>query len=162
RPCCTLSAGPDTWSVLNLAQVWRTTTVRLTAIFIVFFVVFAILLLAVITYQSSIQIQQQQAADIDREVAYLQRTERNRGFRGVVVAVDRLARQPGPGIYYIGDNAGLMIAGNVQGFPLDVLRTDGTYAFPYDRAPSAELAAEGEVDPPPGVAIVRSVLLDSG
>ena len=82
----------------RLTQLWRTTTFRLTALFIVIFVVFSVLLLGAITYQSSIQIQRQQANDIDREVAQIERIDRNRGFRAAIVAVDRLSRQPGPGV----------------------------------------------------------------
>jgi hypothetical protein len=50
------------WS--RIAQLWRTTTFRLTALFIVIFVVFSVLLLGAITYQSSIQIQNQQARSV--------------------------------------------------------------------------------------------------
>eukprot|EP01036_Dinobryon_divergens_P053340 gene53340-71305_t len=56
--------------------------------------VFSILLLTFIAYQSSIQIQQQQAAAIDREVNLLQRVDQRQGVRGVVYAVNRLANQP--------------------------------------------------------------------
>lgn len=79
----------------RFGQLWRTTTVRLTALFIVIFTVFSVALLAFISFQSSIQIQQQQAADIDHEVTRLQRVERNQGLRALAIAVDRLARQPG-------------------------------------------------------------------
>ena len=95
----------------RFAQLWRTTTVRLTAVFIALFVLFSILLLAFIAYQSSIQIQQQQTAQIDREVDLLKRIDQREGVRGIVFAVARLSSQPGPGIYYLGDNSGLQIAG---------------------------------------------------
>jgi CHASE1-domain containing sensor protein len=90
--------------VSKIAQLWRTTTVRLTAIFILLFVIFSILLLTFLAYQSSIQIQQQQTRAIDREVEALQRIDSRQGVRGIVFAVARLASQPGPGIYYLGDN----------------------------------------------------------
>ena len=69
----------------RIVQLWRTTTFRLTALFIVIFVVFSVLLLAAITYQSSIQIQQAQAKDIDREVAQIERIDRERGFRASIL-----------------------------------------------------------------------------
>ncbi len=80
----------------RFAQVWRTSTVRLTATFIAIFVVFAILLMAFIGWQSSIQIQRQQADDIEREVQLFQRIESNQGIRALAFALDRLSRQPGP------------------------------------------------------------------
>ena len=139
----------------RFAQLWRTTTVRLTAVFIALFVVFSILLLAFIAYQSSIQIQQQQTAQIDREVDLLKRIDEREGVRGIVFAVARLSSQPGPGIYYLGDNAGLQIAGNVSGFPANVLQNDGTFSFNYDRDP----AYAG--DSTKGFAVVRSQVVDN-
>jgi signal transduction histidine kinase len=141
--------------VSRFAQLWRTTTVRLTAVFIALFVVFSILLLAFIAYQSSIQIQQQQTAQIDREVDLLKRIDEREGVRGIVFAVARLSSQPGPGIYYLGDNAGLQIAGNVSGFPANVLQNDGTFSFNYDRDP----AYAG--DSTKGFAVVRSQVVDN-
>jgi signal transduction histidine kinase len=141
--------------VSRFAQLWRTTTVRLTAVFIAIFVLFSILLLAFIAYQSSIQIQQQQTAQIDREVDLLKRIDEREGVRGIVFAVARLSSQPGPGIYYLGDNAGLQIAGNVSGFPANVLQNDGTFSFNYDRDP----AYAG--DSTKGFAVVRSQVVDN-
>ncbi|MBI4922493.1 MAG: HAMP domain-containing histidine kinase [Devosia nanyangense] len=142
----------------RFAQLWRTTTVRLTAVFIVLFVVFSILLLGFIAYQSSIQIQQQQTASIDREVELLQRIDQRQGIRGIIFAVSRLASQPGPGIYYLGDNAGLQIAGNVQGFPDNVLTTEGVFSFNYDRGSGVDDTSAAEQ----GFAVVRSLVLESG
>ncbi|MDB5621780.1 MAG: two-component sensor histidine kinase, partial [Devosia sp.] len=85
----------------RLAQLWRTSTVRLTATFIAIFILFAVLLLAFITWQSSVQIQRQQADDIDREVRLFQRIDANQGIRELALAVDRLSRQPGPGVYFL-------------------------------------------------------------
>jgi signal transduction histidine kinase len=142
--------------VNRFAQLWRTTTVRLTAVFILLFVLFSILLLAFIAYQSSIQIQQQQTAAIDREVDLLRRIDARQGIRGTVFAVARLSSQPGPGIYYLGDNSGLQVAGNVTSFPANVLQNNGVFSFNYDRDP----AYEG--DSTQGFAVVRSLVLDSG
>lgn len=143
----------------RIAQIWRTTTFRLTAIFILLFVVFSVLLLGLLAYQSSIQIQQQQIAAIDREVGSIQRIEERQGLRGVVFTMARLASQPGPGIYYLGDNSGLRIVGNVTAFPQNVLENEGIFTFDYERGSvdQEEIEAPGE-----GYALVRSVLLQSG
>src|SRR4051812_23560093 len=124
--------------------------------FIALFVIFSILLLTFIAYQSSIQIQQQQTAAIDREVDLLKRIDERQGLRGVIFAVTRLANQPGPGIYYLGDNAGLQIAGNVSSFPVNVLQNQGVFSLNYDR----DQAFEG--DRTQGFAVVRSLVLGSG
>jgi len=149
--------------VSRIVQLWRTTTFRLTALFIVIFVVFSVLLLAAITYQSSIQIQNQQARDIDREVAQIERLDRENGFRASILAVDRLSRQPGPGIYYIGTDAGLMITGNVSDLPVNVLQDPGTFSFNYDRVRAGDDSTDGAADVTvEGTAVVRSIKLPSG
>lgn len=148
----------------RFAQVWRTSTVRLTATFIAIFVVFAILLMAFIGWQSSIQIQRQQTDDIDREVRLFQRIEANQGVRALAFAVDRLSTQPGPGIYFLGDASGLYLLGNVADVPPDVLIEPGIYSFDYERPnPWGEEAGPGAESPRrKGVAVVRSVELSNG
>ena len=147
-------------------QLWRTTTVRLTAIFVLIFVVFSVMLLAVISYQSSIQIQRQQAADIDREIRQITRIDERQGFRASIMAVERLSRQPGPGIYFIGDPTGQLIVGNVSTLPSEVLINPGAYSFNYDRQrPSDADAPDSPEDATPlpqGNAMVRSLVLPSG
>ena len=149
-------------------QLWRTSTVRLTATFILIFGLFAILLLAFITWQSSVQIQRQQANDIDREVRVFQRIEANQGVRALAFAVQRIASSPGPGVYYLGDATGQFLLGNVTDVPANVLIEPGIYSFDYERAnplidPPDENALPGAGPPPKsGFAVVRSIVLDNG
>jgi signal transduction histidine kinase len=145
--------------VNRLAQLWRTTTVRLTAIFIVVFMVFSVLLLGLISYQSSIQIQRQQAEEIEREAVQLQRIDRRGGLRAVALAVELLARQPGPGIYYLGDPLGQRVVGNVDGIPANILQEPGVYSFEYE---VPRVNEEGLESSRQGTAVVRSLVLDSG
>jgi signal transduction histidine kinase len=146
-------------------ELWRTSTVRLTATFILIFSLFAILLLAFIGWQSSVQIQRQQANDIDREVRVLQRIDAVQGIRALAFAVERISRQPGPGVYYLGDAAGQYLLGNVTDVPANVLIEPGIYSFDYERAdPFVDPGQGGAADPPtrPGFAVVRSVELSNG
>ncbi len=145
--------------MFRLAQLWRTTTVRLTALFMLIFVVFAIGLLALISWQTSTQLQQQQADAIDRETAQLIRIDSQAGFRATIVAVERLARQPGPGLYYLADPSGQMIVGNIDDLPPEVLAEPGTFSFNYDRP--RPLLDEADVSAV-GTAVVRSSQLESG
>jgi signal transduction histidine kinase len=145
--------------VSRLAQLWRTTTVRLTATFIVVFIIFSVLLLGLISYQSSIQIQRQQAEEIEREVLQLQRIDRRGGLRALAVAVELLARQPGPGIYYLGDPIGQRVVGNVDGIPANILQEPGIYSFEYQ---VPRVNEEGEQTMRQATAVVRSLVLDSG
>ncbi|SEP76353.1 Signal transduction histidine kinase [Devosia sp. YR412] len=149
-------------------QLWRTSTVRLTATFILIFGLFAILLLAFITWQSSVQIQRQQANDIDREVRVFQRIDANQGVRALAFAVQRVASSPGPGVYYLGDASGQFLLGNVTDVPANVLIEPGIYSFDYERAnPFIDPPEDGPQGGPPrpektGYAVVRSVELSNG
>ncbi|HEY8577611.1 MAG TPA: ATP-binding protein [Devosia sp.] len=146
-------------------QLWRTSTVRLTATFILIFSLFAILLLAFITWQSSVQIQRQQADEIDREMRVFQRIDANQGIRALAFALQRVASAPGPGVYYLGDASGQFLLGNVTDVPANVLIEPGIYSFDYERAnPFIDPPRGGGPDRPPksGVAVVRSVELSNG
>lgn len=153
----------------RLIQLWRTSTVRLTATFILIFVIFSILLLGFIGWQSSVQIQRQQANDIDNEVRVLQRIDANQGIRALAFAVERISRAPGPGVYYLGDATGQYLLGNVADVPPNVLIEPGTYSFDYERA---NALADAPPDPDglgpqrpaakSGYAVVRSVILSNG
>ncbi|WEK02755.1 MAG: HAMP domain-containing sensor histidine kinase [Candidatus Devosia phytovorans] len=151
-------------------QLWRTSTVRLTATFILIFSLFAILLLAFITWQSSVQIQRQQADAIDREVRVFQRIDANQGIRALAFALQRVATAPGPGVYYLGDASGQYLLGNVTDVPANVLIEPGIYSFDYERAnpfidppPDAPDSPHGVAPPAKtGFAVVRSVELSNG
>jgi signal transduction histidine kinase len=143
----------------KLAELGRTTTVRLTALILLFFVVFAVLLLGLIWWQTTMQLQRQQTDAIDRETARIQRIDADGGFRSTIVAVSRLAQQPGPGLYYLADPTGQMILGNVTDLPPEVLSEPGTYSFNYERQRTLE-TDDGPT--PTGNAVVRSVQLESG
>lgn len=143
----------------RLGRVWRTTTVRLTALFILIFVVFSIALLAYMAWQSSLAIQRQQVAAIARETNVLKQIDQQQGVRNLIFAVQRLGARPGPGIYFLGDQLGQMIAGNVSDVPANILQSEGFYTFTYTR----QRAFDGTPDDSgKGVALVRTTLLSNG
>lgn len=146
----------------RFSQIWRTSTVRLTATFILIFVLFAILLLAFITWQSSVQIQRKQTEDIDREVSQLQRIERTQGIRALAFAVDRLSGRPGPGVYFLGDATGQYLLGNITQMPVEPLREPGVYSFNYQPVSPLNNNDDDMRPPRPGYAVVRSVKLSNG
>ena len=146
----------------SLPQILRTTTVRLTATFILIFVVFSVALLTLIAWQSSYQIQQQQTVDIDREVRMLARIDRLQGIRATAFAVQRLSMTPGPGIYYLGDPSGIYLLGNVTTVPPEIILEPGVYSFDYERLRPFDETEEGEAKLRQGFAVVRSVQLPSG
>lgn len=145
----------------RLRNLWRTTTVRLTAMFIAIFVGFAIVLLALIAYQSTVQLQREQFRSVEREIMQIRLLSRQAGVRAVAFAVQRLADRPGPGIYYLGDPTGVMIAGNVTDFPPAVLAEPGRFELSYERGREIYGGPENEV-PTQGTAVVESLELSNG
>ncbi len=158
-----------TKKISGLSKLWHTTTVRLTALFILIFVVFSIALLGYMAFQTTIAIQRVQSRDVAFEIRQLRSLDRNRGVRSLAMAVQRLANRPGPGIYYLGSSRGQMLAGNVSQFPANVLVRQGRYTFDYQRPdfldspPSSDRSSSRErARDRIGQAMVQSVLLDSG
>lgn len=147
--------------MFRLAQLWRTTTVRLTALFMLIFVIFAVALLGLISWQTSVQLQRQQTDAIDRETVQFKRLDGDAGFRATIIAVQRLASQPGPGLYYLADPSGQLIVGNVTDLPPEVLAEPGTYSFNYSK-PRPFDDPDAEDSPRQGYAMVRSERLSSG
>ena len=145
----------------RLRNLLRTTTVRLTAMFIAIFVGFAIVLLALIAYQSTVQIQREQLAAVEREIVQIRLLSTQAGVRAVAFAVQRLADRPGPGIYYLGDPTGVMIAGNVTDFPSTVLAEQGRFELSYERGREIYGGPENAVQTE-GTAIVESLELPNG
>ncbi|WP_332716905.1 sensor histidine kinase [Pelagibacterium mangrovi] len=145
----------------RLRNLWRTTTVRLTAMFIAIFVGFAIVLLALIAYQSTVQLQREQFRAVEREIAQIRLLSSQAGVRAVAFAVQRLADRPGPGIYYLGDPTGIMIAGNVTDFPPAVLVERGRFELTYERGREIYGGPENMVQTQ-GTAIVESLELPNG
>jgi len=147
--------------VSRLGRLWRTTTFQLTAIFIILFIVFAIGILGYIAFQSSINIQQTQVRGIERELNRLEREYRRGGTRGLVVAIQRIARGAGPGIYFVADQNGVGVAGNIATVPFAVLDNPGQHTFTYQRDRPFR-ASDPEAEDTEGVALVRSFILPSG
>ncbi|WP_404405345.1 ATP-binding protein [Pelagibacterium halotolerans] len=145
----------------SLGKLWRTTTVRLTAMFIAIFVGFALILLSFLAFQTSVQIQRQQSYAIEREAGQLRLLATRSNINTMIFAVQRLADRPGPGIYYLGDSTGTMLAGNVTDFPPAVLAEQGRYELTYERG--LEIYGDpDDRDPTKGRAIVESLELDNG
>lgn len=148
--------------MFRLAQLWRTTTVRLTALFMLIFVIFAVTLLALVTWQTSMQLQRQQTDAIDGETRQLKRVDADSGFRATILAIQRLANQPGPGLYYLADPSGQLIVGNITDLPPEVLTDPGTYSFNYFKPRPFDDAEDANSPQRQGNALVRSEKLSSG
>jgi signal transduction histidine kinase len=117
--------------MIALGRLWRTSTFRLMALFILIFVIASVSLIGFMSYQASIQIQKNQSREIEQEMKELIQLERKRGIRAVANTMQILARRAGAGIYYLGDDEGRMLVGNVSNFPSNVLAQNGVHTFDY-------------------------------
>lgn len=145
----------------RIAQLWRTTTVRLTALFIAIFLIFSVILLGYIAFQVNYAIQRQQIQSINREIGELVRMNERRGIRSLASAVQQYSRRPGSGIYYLGDASGRMLVGNVNDFPIHILANSGQYTFDYDSEYDLENSRPRERSED-GHALVVTTLLNNG
>ncbi|WP_424981771.1 sensor histidine kinase [Maritalea sp. S77] len=142
-------------------RIWKTTTFRQSGFFVLLFVLFSTTILGYIAYQSSILIQRQQVSAINREIGQLNRTYQRAGTPGLVQGVQRFADRPGPGIYYVADPTGQMLAGNVTEIPTFVLQNPGVHSFRYEVEENWHDDEEYE-RPDRGLALVKSFQLPSG
>jgi signal transduction histidine kinase len=128
---------------------------------VLLFVLFSVTILGYIAYQTSILIQRQQVSAINREIGQLNRTYQRAGTPGLVQGVQRFADRPGPGIYYVADPTGQVLAGNVSEIPTFVLQEPGIHSFRYE---VDENWHDGETydRPDRGLALVKSFRLPSG
>ncbi len=142
-------------------RIWKTTTFRQSGFFVLLFVLFSVLILGYIAYQTSILIQRQQIGAIDRELGQLNRTYQRTGTPGLIRGVQRMADRPGPGIYYVADPTGQQLAGNVDQIPTFVLQSPGVHSFRYEvEEPMA--GEQAYARPDRGLALVKSFQLPSG
>lgn len=145
----------------RVSQLWRTTTVRLTALFIAIFLIFSVLLLGYIAFQVNYTIQRQQVQSINRDIENLERINERRGLRALAEAVQQFSSRPGSGIYYFGDAAGRLLVGNVNDFPIHILAESGQYTFSYDDDFEIEDSRpRGRNES--GTALVVTTILDNG
>ncbi len=150
----------------KIVSLWRTTTVRFTAIFILIFIVFSVALLTYMAVRSSISIQQVQTREVVWEIRQLQNLNQRRGLRALAITVQRLASRPGPGVYYLGTPQGEMIAGNLDSIPSDILANEGRYSLRYTPQDAFGRAGVERDEAAPRArdshAIVQSVILEGG
>lgn len=130
---------------MRLPAILNTTAARLSALFLLLFMVCAI---ALVTYMTALSVRMltgQTREAIDQEIAQLNQVYQIAGLSGLVRAVDRRARQPGANLFLIADPAGRILAGNVESLAPGILDDRGwtERPFSYVRYGDAGAAREG-------------------
>lgn len=115
----------------RLSVLFKSTAVRLSALYILLFALCAAFLVFYVTALSERLLNQQTRDSLKTEVAEVQRAYNNGGMNQMLRMMERRARQPGANLYIIAGPAGEILAGNVASVQPGVLARDGWTEFPF-------------------------------
>ncbi len=138
-------------------KLFRTTTFRLTLVYLVVFALFAAFLLGYFALNTRRLINEQIIETVNAEINGLSEQYRLGGIRRVVLVVDARARRPGSSLYLVSTFNGLALAGNVTALSPGTLDSPGWNEAAYRRLDEAEAP-----DRPEHRALVRVFQLPGG
>ncbi len=121
-----------------LGKLFRTTTFKLTLVYLTVFAIFAAFLLGYFAWNTRRLFTEQITATVDAEVSGLAEQYQTGGVRRLVLAIDRRSRQPGSNLYLVTTAAGETLAGNVGALPAGVLEKPGWVETEYRRLEDSE------------------------
>jgi signal transduction histidine kinase len=140
--------------VTALGKLIRTTTFKLTLVYLSVFALFAIFLLGYFTWNTQRLITQQITETVDAEISGLAEQFRQGGIRKLVQSVDSHSRRSTSSIYLVTTFSGEAIDGNISSLSPGVLDNIGWTETLYRRP--------DETDSSEGRALVRVVQLPGG
>jgi len=119
----------------RFAALMRTTAARLSALYLMLFMLGAVVLVIYMTNLSASLLTSQTQQSLNEEVASIGAAYSRGGISLLVRSIDRRSRQPGAYLYLVADPAGRILAGNVESLQPGVLDTDGMVerSFTYQR-----------------------------
>ncbi len=140
-----------------LGKLFRTTTFKLTLVYLTVFALFAAFLLGYFALNTRRLITEQITDTVDAEITGLNEQYRLGGIRRLVVVVDARARRPGSSLYLVTTFTGEALAGNVTALTPGTLDTPGWTETRYRRLDEAEGSGHADHD-----ALVRVFQLSGG
>ncbi len=140
-----------------LGKLFRTTTFKLTLVYLTVFALFAAFLLGYFALNTRRLITEQITETVDAEIAGLSEQYRLGGIRRLVIVVDGRARRPGSSLYLVTTFTGEALAGNVTALAPGVLDGEGWTETVYRRLDETEPPTRPEHD-----ALVRVFQLPGG
>lgn len=136
---------------------FRSTAVRLSALYILLFAICAAFLVFYVTALSEKTLVQQTRQTIQEEVEDIQRAYGRGGVNLLLRIMERRARQPGANLYVIASPSGEILAGNVASVQPGVLNEQGWTNVPFVYEPFSEMGG-----PRRHLAIANVLLFDNG
>jgi len=140
--------------VTALGKLFRTTTFKLTLVYLTVFALFAAFLLGYFVWNTRRLFTDQITATVDAEIGGLADQYRLGGLRRLVLVIDRRSHQPSSNLYLVTTAAGELLAGNVGALPAGVLEKPGWTETEYRRLE--------DPDGPPHQAVVKIFELPAG
>ncbi|HVV62271.1 MAG TPA: ATP-binding protein [Pseudolabrys sp.] len=137
-----------------LGKLFRTTTFKLTLVYLTVFALFAAFLLAYFALNTRRLITEQITDTVNAEITGLSEQYRLGGIRRLVLVIDARARRPGSSLYLVTTFAGESLAGNVGSLAPGILDNPGWAESAYRRL--------DETDGPEHHALVRVFQLPGG
>jgi len=130
--------------VTALGKLFRTTTFKLTLVYLTVFALFAAFLLGYFALNTRRLITEQITDTVNAEITGLSEQYRLGGIRRLVVVVDARARRPGSSLYLVTTPAGESLAGNVTALPPGTLDSPGWIETGYRRLDESEASEHPE------------------
>jgi signal transduction histidine kinase len=134
--------------VTALGKLFRTTTFKLTLVYLTVFAMFAAFLLGYFALNTRRLITEQINETVDAEIAGLSEQYRLGGIRRLVIVVDARARRPGSSLYLVTTFNGEALAGNVTELQPGILDNPGWTETAYRRLDEAEAPQRPETETP--------------
>jgi signal transduction histidine kinase len=126
--------------VTALGKLFRTTTFKLTLVYLTVFALFAAFLLGYFALNTRRLITEQITDTVNAEITGLSEQYRLGGIRRLVIVVDARARRPGSSLYLVTTFAGEALAGNVTALAPGILDNPGWTETVYRRLDETETA----------------------
>jgi signal transduction histidine kinase len=146
--------------VTALGKLFRTTTFKLTLVYLTVFALFAAFLLGYFALNTRRLITEQITDTVNAEINGLSEQYRLGGIRRLVIVVDARARRPGSSLYLVTTYNGDALAGNVTALAPGILDTPGWTETVYRRLDEAE--GQSHSAHPEHEALVRVFQLPGG
>jgi len=143
--------------VTALGKLFRTTTFKLTLVYLTVFALFAAFLLGYFALNTRRLIDEQITETVNAEITGLSEQYRIGGIRRLVVVIDARARRPGSSLYLVTTFNGDALAGNVTALAPGILDSPGWTETVYRRLDEPEGAKRPEHE-----ALVRVFKLPGG
>lgn len=115
----------------RLGVLFRTTAVRLSALYLLLFSICAALLVIYVTAMSQRLLAEQTKDAVTQEVAQIEDIYGRGGVNALLRTLERRARQPGANLYVIAGPTGEILAGNVAGLEPGLLGQEGWTEDPF-------------------------------